>query len=145
MKKINRNEWNKYMQKCISRAYDPNDSYSWEDYDAEEVEFIPLDLSFFPQLTTETGERLNKLFTEETESRKGEYMLKAHSYSPIIEMDCLHCHYMDGDSIHCWGINDAEFLIYEYCEHDAYCTIFKDRESYEAGKADMIRWWKEER
>lgn len=143
--KMKRNNWLKYLQKCIARAYDPNDSYSWADYEKEEVEFIPLDLSAFPRITTETGKMLNKLFTEETTSRTGKYMLKAHSYSPLTEMDYLHCRYYDGDSAHCWGYNDEELLIYEYCEHDTYCTVFKDRESYETGKADMIRWWKEER
>ena len=42
MKKLRmtRNEYHEYLQKCVSRAYDPNDSYTFADYGKEEIEII---------------------------------------------------------------------------------------------------------
>ena len=35
--RMTRNEYHEYLQKCVSRAYDPNDSYTFADYGKEEV------------------------------------------------------------------------------------------------------------
>ena len=38
--RMTRNEYHEYLQKCVSRAYDPNDSYTFADYGKEEVEIL---------------------------------------------------------------------------------------------------------
>ena len=140
---MSRREAKAFLEKMAEKYY--RGEISLGQYRTIDIKYTPLDLSKFPQLTTETGKWLNAMFTEETTNRHGEYMLKSHAYHPLDEMQKLNCIFRDGDGIHCWGYNDNELLIYEYCEGDTYCTIFKDRESYKTEKKETIRWWKEER
>ena len=74
--KMTRNEYHKYLQKCVSRAYDPHDSYSFEDYWKEDIEIIPLDLSAYPQIKEDTAKYINVAFDKEDTDKNGNYMLR---------------------------------------------------------------------
>ena len=140
---MKRNEWTSFIRELISRCYEGK--ASWKEFQEAEVEYIPLDLSDFPQILPKTEEWLNNLFTEETADRNGNYMLKAHADFPYAEMKLLDIGLMDGDGVSMWGCDDDQMLIYSYTEGDSFCTLFADKGKYETEKAETARWWKEER
>ena len=137
MKKLRmtRNEYCEYLQKCVSRAYDPNDSYTFEDYGKEDVEIIPLDLSAYPQIKEDTAKYINTVFDKEDIDKYGNYMLRGFIG------DSLEKWYRDKEKLRCnyapygfyysgFGFNDEEMLIYTWCEGDTTLTLFNDRETY---------------
>ena len=143
---INRNENHDILQQFIKRIYDPADSFSWKDYKELEIEFIPLDLSAFPQLKTETATWIDKLFSEETTNRNGDYMLRGFTRMEAKEMELLDLHYGDySDCLNFWAYNDFEYLLYTFCEGDTTLTIYPDKETYSEGKAETLRWYREEK
>ena len=148
--RMTRNEYKDYVRKCISRASDPNDPYSWADYKNidNSVEILPLDLSDYPAIRVETAERINKWFDEEDVDRNENYMLRGFTGSDNFgladkEMSLLNIepHYPSAYSF--YGFNDTELLIYTWCEGDTTLTLFKDRIKYEVAKAETIAWYKE--
>lgn len=74
--KMTRNEYHVYLQKCVSRAYDPNDSYTFDDYGKEDIEIIPLDLSAYPQIKEDTAKYIDSVFDKEDIDKNGNYMLR---------------------------------------------------------------------
>jgi hypothetical protein len=145
---IHRNELHDYAQSLISRCYDKNDTYSWEDYnrDFDAIEFIPLDLSAYPQLSSEIITWINKLFTEETTDRNEKYMLRGFTRWEGVEMNKLGLTYGDGgDALSFYAYNDQEMLVYTYCEGDTTLKIFNDKAEYEAEKAENSNWYLNER
>lgn len=113
----------------------------------EKVDIIPLDLSDYPLITEETGKWLNALFMHEYEDKNGNYMLlgdcrNAGGY--FRECQKIKCDCVGVDGYSAYGYNDKELLLYTYCEHDTTCTLFKDKEKYDAAKKEMIRWYEEE-
>lgn len=118
---MTRNEYHEYLQKCVSRAYDPNDSYTFADYGKEEVEILPLDLSAYPQIKDNTVKYINSVFDKEDIDKNGNYMLRGFIG------DSLEKWYRDKEKLHCnyapygfyyagFGFNDEEMLIYTWCE-----------------------------
>lgn len=144
--KMHRNDSHEYLSGLVARCYDPKDPFSWADYKAVEIEFEPLDLSRFPAVTKETGKWIDALFQEETSNRNGDYMLRGLTHIVAKEMELLHLRYGDySDDYSLWGYNDEELFIYTYCEGDTTLTIYKTVEEYNEGKAETLRWYKEER
>ena len=118
---------------------------SWSDYKAIEIKYTPLDLTAYPSITSETEKWINILFNEESEDRKGRYMLRGFTRIEAREMEVLHLHY--GDYSRClsfWAYNDDEFLIYTFCEGDTTLQMFPTREEYEAEKERTLTWYREE-
>lgn len=140
-----RNDAKEYMQEQANRYY--KGELSWDDYKGIKIEFIPLDLTGYPAIKPETAKWLNILFDEETTDRKGNYMLRGFTYRSAQEKEALGCTYGDAgcDSVSYYAYNDAEQLIYTYCEGDTTCTLFSDKEKYLEEKAEAARWYREER
>jgi hypothetical protein len=150
MKKLRmtRNEYCEYLQKCVSRAYDPNDSYTFEDYGKEDVEIIPLDLSAYPQIKEDTAKYINTVFDKEDIDKYGNYMLRGFIG------DSLEKWYRDKEKLRCnyapygfyysgFGFNDEEMLIYTWCEGDTTLTLFNDRETYYKEREVTEKWFDE--
>ena len=150
MKKLRmtRNEYCEYLQKCVSRAYDPNDSYTFEDYGKEDVEIIPLDLSAYPQIEEDTAKYINTVFDKEDIDKYGNYMLRGFIG------DSLEKWYRDKEKLRCnyapygfyysgFGFNDEEMLIYTWCEGDTTLTLFNDRETYYKEREVTEKWFDE--
>ena len=150
MKKLRmtRNEYCEYLQKCVSRAYDPNDSYTFEDYGKEDVEIIPLDLSAYPQIKEDTAKYINTVFDKEDIDKYGNYMLRGFIG------DSLEKWYRDKEKLRCnyapygfyysgFGFNDEEMLIYTWCEGDTTLTLFNDRETYNKEREVTEKWFDE--
>ena len=72
---MTRNEYREYLEKCMSRVFDQNDSFSFEDYEKEEIEIIPLDLSAYPQIKEDTVKYIDATFDKEDTDKNGNYML----------------------------------------------------------------------
>lgn len=133
-KKITRND---YYNLIMETGKIPKDG---------EYEILPLDLSRFGHLTERTVEWLNKIFTEETLDKNGEYMLKTHNLENqsylIMQIFKMNMTMVDGCSA--YAFSDDEMMVYTYCEGDMYMTLFDDREKYAAEKKETIRFYKEE-
>lgn len=143
---MHRNEVQKFLQDCVSRLYDKADPYSWDDYKAEEIEYIPLDLSAYPSIKPETAKWIDKLFSEETTDRNGNYLLRGLTRREGDEVALLNLSYGEySDALSFWAYNDEEMLIYIFCEGDTTLQLFTTREQYESEKAETLRWYKEER
>lgn len=138
--KMHRNEAKEYINDLISKG-------KYDEAMNTEIEWIPLDLSGFPQLKADTAKWINSLFSEETEDRHGNYMLRGLTYNSAREKELLGCTYGDAgcDSNCFYAYNDDEYLLYSYCEHDTTCTLFADKAKYLAEKAENERWYREER
>ena len=147
MKRMTRNEYHEYLKKCVNRAYDKNDSYTFENYWNEEIETIPLDLSAYPRIKDETKKHIDKLFDEETTDKNGNYMLRGFHGDNIKrwnhekEVLGLYCHY--GFYYAGCGWNDEEMLLYTFCEGDTTLTLFNNREQYEKQKAETESFFME--
>ena len=143
--RMTRNEYKEYLKKCVSRAYDPNDSFTFKDYHKINVEIIPLDLSAYPNIKEKTKEHINKLFDEETTDKNGNYMLRGFHGDSIRmwnyekEVLGLYCHY--GFYYAGCGWNDEEMLLYTFCEGDTTLTLFNDRSLYEKEKEETERFF----
>lgn len=149
--KMTRNEYKKYVQKCVGRVFDPNDSYSWADYKKldEDVEIIPLDLSAYPDIALEIKEKINKWFDEETTDKNSNYMLRGFTGSDNYglaykEGQELGMEVRNPSSYSWYGYNDLEMMIWTWCEGDTTLTLFNDRTKYEDNKKEIIKWYKEE-
>ncbi|KAI4438916.1 hypothetical protein FMM80_00595 [Schaedlerella arabinosiphila] len=146
--RMTRNDYHKYLQKCVLRAYDPNDEYTFSDYAKEDIEIIPLDLSAYPQIKEDTAKYINAVFDKEDTDKNGNYML-----SGFIG-DSLEKWYRDKEKLHCnyapygfyysgFGFNDEEMLIYTWCEGDTTLTLFNDRETYQKEREVTEKWFDE--
>lgn len=143
--KIERNKTHEYLQACIDRCYDPNDNYSWTDYNKEEVEWIPLDLSAYPKIKEETKKRINYLFNEETQDRNGRYMLRGFTRNEYQEMNLLSLVYGNyANALSYYAYNDEEMLVYTYCEGDTTLKMYNDLAEYEAEKESCREFYEEE-
>lgn len=136
--KMTRNEYHKHLQKCISRVWDKNDSYSIVDYDKEcdNIEIIPLDLSAYPQIKEDTAKYINSVFDKEDTDKNGNYMLCGFIGDSLekwnAEKKKLNLNYAPyGFYYSGFGFNDEEMLIYTWCEGDTTLTLFNDREIYQ--------------
>lgn len=141
-----RQEMNAILKKAVDDVY--SGKMSREEYNALEFDIIPLDLSRFDSLKSDTAEYINNNFDEETTDRNGNYMLRGFIG------DNLNLWYRDKEKLHCnyapygfyysgFGFNDAEMLIYTWCEGDTTITIFSDREKYEQERAATEKWYDE--
>lgn len=119
---------------------------SWDEFKAIEIEYTPLDLSAFP-VKTETAEWINNLFDEETEDKHGNYMLRGFTYQSVFEKEKLGCTYGDAgcDCLNYYAFNDAEMLLFTFCEGDTTLTLFTDPQKYQEEKAKTEKWYREER
>ena len=61
--RMTRNEYHAHKQKCVSRIWDQNDSYSMVDYmqEDEKIEIVPLDFFAYPQIKEDTAKYINVL------------------------------------------------------------------------------------
>lgn len=146
--KMTRNEYHKYLQKCVSRAYDPHDSYSFEDYWKEDIEIIPLDLSAYPQIKEDTAKYINVAFDKEDTDKNGNYMLRGFIGDSLkkwnSEKEKLNLNYAPyGFYYSGFGFNDEEMLIYTWCEGDTTLTLFNDRETYQKEREEIEKWFDE--
>jgi len=146
--RMTRNEYHEHLQKCISRAYDPHDRYTFEDYKKEDIEIIPLDLSAYPQVKEDTAKYINAVFDGEDTDKNGNYMLRGFIY------DSLEKWYRDKENLKLnyapygfyysgFGFNDEEMLIYTWCEGDTTLTLFNDRETYQKEREATEKWFDE--
>ena len=115
--RMTRNEYHEYLQKCVLRAYDPNDSYTFADYEKENVEIIPLDLSAYPQIKEDTAKYINAVFDNEDTDQNGNYMLRGFIGDSLKkwnrDKEKLHCNYAPyGFYYSGFCFNDEEMLIY---------------------------------
>ena len=145
---MTRNEYHKYLQKCVSRAYDPHDSYSFEDYWKEDIEIIPLDLSAYPQIKEDTAKYINVAFDKEDTDKNGNYMLRGFIGDSLkkwnSEKEKLNLNYAPyGFYYSGFGFNDEEMLIYTWCEGDTTLTLFSDRETYQKEREATEKWFDE--
>ena len=136
------------MQKCVSRAYDPHDSYSFEDYWKEDIEIIPLDLSAYPQIKEDTAKYINVAFDKEDTDKNGNYMLRGFIGDSLkkwnSEKEKLNLNYAPyGFYYSGFGFNDEEMLIYTWCEGDTTLTLFNDRETYQKEREEIEKWFDE--
>ena len=144
--RMTRNEYHEYLQKCVSMAYDPNDSYTFADYGREKVEIIPLDLSAYPQIKEDTAKYINAVFDKEDTDKNGNYMLRGF-IGDSLERWCrdkekLRCNYAPyGFYYSGFGFNDEEMLIYTWCEGDTTLTLFSDRETYQKEREATEKWF----
>lgn len=146
--RMTRNEYHKYMQKCVSRVWDQNDKYTFEDYRKEEVEIIPLDLSTYPQIKEETAQYINAVFDKEDTDKNGNYMLRGFIGDSLkkwnIEKEKLNLNYAPyGFYYSGFGFNDEEMLIYTWCEGDTTLTLFNDKETYQKERELTEKWFDE--
>ncbi|MCD7996416.1 MAG: hypothetical protein LUH21_04195 [Clostridiales bacterium] len=146
--RMTRNEYHTYLDKCVSRACDPTDSYSWDDYVKEEIEIVPLDLSGYPTLKDDTKEYINNIFDKEDTDHSGNYMLRGFIGDSLSQWyrdkDKLHCNYAPyGFYYSGFGFNDEEMLIYTWCEGDTTLTLFKDRGTYQKERMTTEQWYEE--
>jgi hypothetical protein len=73
-------------------------------------------------------------------------MLRGFTHHPDAEKVKLNLIYGDyADCYSFYAYNDAEMIIYTYCEGDTTLTLFNDPVKYEAEKADCKKWWREEK
>lgn len=140
-----RNEAKEFISAQADRYY--AGEISRQEYMAIEIQYTPLDLSFYPTIKPETRRWINILFDEETTDRKGNYMLRGFTRMSAEETARLNCIYGDAgcDCLNFFAYNDEELLIYTYCEGDTTLTILPTREAYETEKAETARWYREER
>lgn len=143
-----RNERHEYLQKCVSRAYDPEDSYSFADYLKEDIEVIPLDLSAYPQIKEDTEKYIDSVFAEEDTDENGNYMLRGFIGDNLKkwyrDKEKLHCNYAPfGFYYSGFGFNDEEMLIYTWCEGDTTLTLFSNREIYQKEREATEKWFDE--
>ena len=146
--KMTRNEYHKYLQKCVSRAYDPHDSYSFEDYWKEDIEIIPLDLSAYPQIKEDTAKYINVAFDKEDTDKNGNYMLRGFIGDSLkkwnSEKEKLNLNYAPyGFYYSGFGFNDEEMLIYTWCEGDTTLTLFNDSKTYQKEREEIEKWFDE--
>lgn len=146
--RMTRNEYHKYLEKCVSKLYDPKDSYSWADYANEDIEIIPLNLHDYPQIKEDTKEYINKVFDKEDTDKNGNYMLRGFIGDSLKkwyrDKERLHCNYAPyGFYYSGFGFNDKEMLIYTWCEGDTVLTFFNDREIYQRERKETEKWFKE--
>ena len=142
---MTRNEYHKYLQKCVSRAYDPHDSYSFEDYWKEDIEIIPLDLSAYPQIKEDTAKYINVAFDKEDTDKNGNYMLRGFIGDSLkkwnSEKEKLNLNYAPyGFYYSGFGFNDEEMLIYTWCAGDTTLTLFNDSETYHKEREEIEKW-----
>ena len=118
-------------------------SLSWNEAKDAKIEYIPLDLTQYKDITPETGNWINILFREETEDKHGNYMLRGFSYHGADEVRLLKMRFGDTSpsDLNFWAFNDEEKLLYTFCEGDTTVTLFKDVASYEAQKHDTRKWY----
>lgn len=148
--KMTRNEYHKHLQKCVSRAYDSNDNYSFKDYWKEDdnIEIIPLDLSPYPQIKEDTAKYIDSVFDKEDTDKNGNYMLRGFIGDSLKkwnrDKERLHCNYAPyGFYYSGFGFNDEEMLIYTWCEGDTTLTLFNDRKSYQRERELTEKWFDE--
>ena len=147
---MTRNEYHEYLQKCVSRVWDQNDSYSMADYiqEDEKVEIIPLDLSAYPQIKEDTAKYIDVIFDKEDTDKNGNYMLRGFIGDSLKrwcrDKEKLHCNYAPyGFYYSGFGFNDEEMLIYTWCEGDTTLTLFNDRETYQKEREATEKWFNE--
>ena len=147
---MTRKQYIQHVQRCADR-YWVDDNYTWEDYkrdtDEENFTILPLDLEKFTAILDETKKWINILFKDEDEDADGNYMLRGSCIGDslmYVEKNRLNLTYGDyGNYYSYFAYNDAEMLIYTFCEGDTTLTLFMDRESYMINKADTQKWYAE--
>ena len=140
--RIKRKNYRKFMDSCVDKLY--KGIMTMDEYRNMEIEFEPIDFSLYPHITEKTQEMIEKLFTEEDTDRNGNYMLRGFTYHPYNEKVWLNMVLGDGgNSYSWWAFNNAEMLIYTYCEGDTTITLCKTREAYETEKERSKEFYKE--
>lgn len=146
---IDRREHKAYLNKLVKRCYDPHDSFSWKDYFETEFDFLPVDLSPFKTLLSETKTLIDKLFDDYEIAPRGYFLLRGFTGSDNFgrgyqEAKALNCIVGDSNSGYSWyAYNDAEMMIYTWCEGDTCLELFETREKYEEEKEYTKNWYKE--
>lgn len=141
-----RNEMRDILNKAVFACY--AGKMSWEEYRNLQFDIIPIDFSRFLSVKRETADYINKVFTDECTDRNGNYMLRGFIG------DNLNAWYRDKEKLNLnyapygfyysgFGFNDAEMLIYTWCEGDTTLTIFDDRERYMQEREETERWYEE--
>jgi hypothetical protein len=146
--KMTHNEYNEYSKKNLSRTYDKNEpSYGFNQYleDVKNVEIIPYNLSDY-NLPEEIEKAINGIFTEETTSKKGEYMLVGfsesrddwHKITDRLGLKRTMGYYYSG---YCYSENQNMYMTYS--EGDLYLKLFKCKEDYDLSLQETIKFYEE--
>lgn len=143
--KMTHNEYRGFLKLNANRIY-KEEGYSYKHYceDAANVDILPFELSEY-NLPEEIVKTINNIFTEETTSSKGEYMLKgfAESEDEWYEIsDKLNLQRVTGYfySGYCYN-NDLKFYM-TYCEGTLYLKLFQSEEEYKESLKNTIEWYK---
>lgn len=130
---IKRKDYHNFLKDCVEKVY--KGDMTWKEYRNMKIEFEPIDFSPYPAIAKETQEWIEKLFDSEDTDRNGNYMLRGFTYHPYNEKLWLNMVLGDGGNGYSWwAFNNAEMLIYTYCEGDTTLTLCSTREIYESEK-----------
>lgn len=132
-KKISRNDYYKLIRETGKIPKD------------DEYEIIPLDLSKY-SLNEQTQMIADINFSEETEDRNGNYMLKGFWLSDKCYAFAKRCEFdlVQVDGYSSYAFSDTQMAIFTYTEGDIFLTLFTDKGKYEAEKARTIKFYEEE-
>ncbi len=141
-----RNEMHEILEKAANDYYTGKITLS--EYRELKFDIIPFDFSAFPQVKTDTAKYINSYFGEEDTDKKGNCMFRGFIG------DNLDTWYRDKEKLSLnyapygfyysgFGFNDAEMLIYTWCEGDTTLTMFNDREKYLKERAETEKWFEE--
>lgn len=144
--KMTHNEYMEYSKKSLGRVYDKCEpAYGFNQYleDVKNVEVIPYDLSEY-NLPEEIEKVINSIFTEETTSKKGEYMLVGFSESvedwrkitDRLGLKRTMGYYYSG---YCHSENLNMYMTYS--EGDLYLKLFKNKEDYNNSLQETIEFY----
>jgi hypothetical protein len=132
-KMISRNE---YYQMIRETGHIPSD---------DEYGILPLDLSKY-SLNDETKRNAEVNFTEETEDKNGNYMLRGHwmfgNYSLAFADRCDFT-IKEVNAYNTYSYSDEQMAVFTYCEGDITLTLFTDKAKYETEKAETIKFYEE--
>lgn len=133
MKIMTKNEYQAYLKECANRWY-TDKSYTKEKFDADldSVKIKDFDLSKYPVILPETEKWINILFREDDGD-----LLRGFTLNVGIEMTKLNLSYGNyANAYNFYAYNDAEMLIFTYCEGDTTLQPFATREEYEKAKKE---------
>lgn len=133
---ISRNEYFERMQEAVSIGM-----RAMEDVE-KTYEIAPIDFSRY-SLTDTTQKIVNANFSNETADKHGEYMLYGHWNRDLMYQFANICSFdltqVDGYSS--YAFSDEQMATITYCEGDIFFSPYKDKETYEKRKRELIRYY----
>lgn len=141
------NEYLEFLRTNVSRIYNEK-GYSHKRYldEADNVEILPFNLSAF-NLTEEIKTTINNIFTEETTSKNGEYMLKGFSQTEsewYKITDKLKLKRVMGYHYSGYCFNEELNIYMTYSEGDLFLKLFTSETDYKLSLKETIEWYENE-